>query len=134
MEIKVSLKKVKSPLVRKVTEISDEKIYSCYQCGKCSAGCPFADQMDLLPNQVIRFVQLGMEEVLDCKTIWVCSACFTCRVGCPKGIDIANLNEALRLLHLRRNQDHLKLGKLPREELLKLPQIALISSLRKYTA
>ncbi|MDR2106559.1 MAG: hypothetical protein LBP24_04045, partial [Coriobacteriales bacterium] len=31
----------------------------CYQCGKCTAGCPMAHEMDLVPRQLIRMLQLG---------------------------------------------------------------------------
>lgn len=58
---------------------SGQKVRICYQCGKCSAGCPVAYAMDLLPNQVMRLVQLGLkEEVLTCATIWLCASCETC--------------------------------------------------------
>ena len=34
-------------------------VENCYQCGKCTAGCPAADEMDFMPNQVLRLVQAG---------------------------------------------------------------------------
>ena len=56
----------------------------CYQCAKCSAGCPVAEEMDLLPHQVIHAVALGEEaEVLDAETMWICAGCYTCAVRCP---------------------------------------------------
>ncbi len=134
MNLILSRQRVNGEFVRKVVELSGENIYACYQCGKCSSACPFVDKMDLLPSQVIRLVQFGDERVLNSGTIWVCSACFTCRAGCPKGIDIANINEALRLIHLRKNIDHVKLNKLKRTDLAGFPQIALISCLRKYSS
>jgi len=74
-----------------------EKVSHCYQCGKCSAGCPIAFQMDYLPNQIIRFVQLGMEEqALTSNTIWLCASCLTCTVRCPREIDIAEIMDYLR--------------------------------------
>jgi len=118
----------------KVEELSGENLDLCFQCGACSSGCPMTDEMDLLPSKVIRYVQLGMEEVLESKTIWVCSTCFNCQVRCPRGIDIANVMEALRQLRLRKKYDHVSLDALKPEELRELPQIALISNLRKLTA
>ena len=32
--------------IAKVEEISGQNVYSCYQCGKCSAGCAFSYKMD----------------------------------------------------------------------------------------
>lgn len=53
--------------------------------------------MDYLPNQIIRMVQLGMEEqVLSSKTIWLCASCLTCTVRCPREIDIAEIMDYLR--------------------------------------
>ena len=51
-------------LLSKVEELSGENLYACYQCGKCSAGCPMVEEMDLLPNQVILLVKLGDESVV----------------------------------------------------------------------
>ena len=117
----------------KVTELSGENLDLCFQCGACSSGCPLTQEMDYLPSKVIRFVQLGEEEILDSKTIWVCSTCFNCEVRCPRGIDIANVMEALRQLMLRKKYERFSLDSLTPEELRELPQIAIISNLRKLT-
>jgi heterodisulfide reductase subunit C len=118
----------------RVEELSGENIDLCFQCGACSSGCPLAQEMDLLPSKVIRYAQLGIEEVLDSKTIWVCSTCFNCEVRCPRGIDIANVMEALRQTVLRTKYDRVSLDDLTPEELRELPQIAIVSNLRKLTA
>jgi len=69
----------------------------CYQCGKCSAGCPVSYAMDLTPRQVMRAIQLGLnEEVLNSSTIWLCLSCQVCTARCPREIDIAKVMEALR--------------------------------------
>ena len=121
------------PFRERVEELSGEDIGLCYQCGACSSGCPLTDEMDLLPSTVMRLVQLGIEEVLDSKTIWICSSCFTCQVRCPRGIDVANVMEALRQLVLRRKYDRVSIDVLTPEELRELPQIALVSCQRKLT-
>lgn len=72
-------------------------IRRCYQCRKCTNGCPLSFAMDLLPHQVIRAVQLGLDDqVLKSKTIWVCAACQACSTRCPNDIDIAGLMDVLR--------------------------------------
>ena len=40
---------------------SNINVQDCYQCQKCSAGCPVAFAMDYKPNQVMQMVLLGMK-------------------------------------------------------------------------
>ncbi len=118
----------------KVKELSGENIDLCFQCGACSSGCPMTQEMDYLPSKVIRMTQLGLKEALDSKTIWVCTTCFNCEVRCPRGIDIANIMEALRTMVLRKKYNRVNLEDLTAEELRELPQIAIVSNQRKLTA
>lgn len=118
----------------RVMELSGENVDLCFQCGACSSGCPMTQEMDYLPSKIIRMVQLGLEEALESKTIWVCTTCFNCEVHCPRGIDIANVMEALRQLVLRKKYDRVSLDELSPEELRELPQIAIVSNQRKLTA
>lgn len=69
----------------------------CYQCGKCSTGCPVSDEMDLLPHQIIHLLSLGVEDrPLRSSTIWMCAGCYTCAVRCPNDIDITSVMDGLR--------------------------------------
>lgn len=91
--------------------------------------------MDLLPNQIIRLVQLGLEEdISSSKTIWLCTSCLTCSVRCPRGVDLASVMEAIRLITLRKNVDYIVVPKISADTIKRLPQIALVSSFRKHTA
>ena len=130
--IRLSRKDTHNALIKKVEDISGENVLACYQCGKCSAGCPMSPLMDMLPNQIIRLVQLGqIEEVVKSKTIWLCASCFSCSARCPKGVDLARVMEALRLLLLRKSENRVEPSELEIEE--NLPQIALVSNFRKMT-
>ena len=129
MRINISRKKIKDPFVAKVEELSGQNLLACYQCGKCSAGCPAVSEMDILPNQIIRFAQLGLkDELQDSKSIWICASCMTCNVRCPKGINIAEVIEAIRQILLRKREDHVKVKNLSDSERADVPPIALISS------
>jgi heterodisulfide reductase subunit B len=90
------------PLAQIVAENIGENVFLCYQCVKCTSGCPLAEHMDLNPNQVMRAVQLGDESVLESNTIWICAACQTCTTRCPQGIDIAAIMDELRIEAKRR--------------------------------
>ena len=86
-------------LVDAVEARSGESVSLCYQCRKCTNGCPLAFAMDVMPNQVMRMVQLGLDdEVLRSSTIWTCASCQTCTTRCPNDIDIAHLMDVLRQL------------------------------------
>jgi len=135
MKINISRKKIKDPFVGKVEELSGQNLLACYQCGKCSAGCPAVSEMDILPNQIIRYAQLGFkDELMRSKSIWICASCFTCNARCPKGINIAEVIEAIRQILLRKSEDHLKVKKLSDAEKGDVPPIAIISSMRKFTS
>ena len=90
-------KKGEISLADLINRESETELFSCYQCQKCSTGCPANFVMDILPHQVIRMLQLGLEEeVLISRTIWVCASCYTCSTRCPNDIDIAKIMDALR--------------------------------------
>ena len=78
------------------------KVDACFQCRKCTNGCPVTFVMDIYPDQVIRLVLLGQKErVLGCRTIWVCSACETCTTRCPNEVDIAGTMDALKEMAIK---------------------------------
>lgn len=135
MRVNISRQKIKDPFVLKVQKLSGQNLLACYQCGKCSAGCPAVSQMDILPNQIIRFAQLGFkDELLKSRSIWICESCFMCNSRCPKGINIAEVIEVLRQILLRKREDHLKVERMSGDEKEDVPPIALISSMRKFTS
>jgi heterodisulfide reductase subunit C len=89
-------------LLSEVAQMSGETIQNCYQCQKCSAGCPVNFAMDILPNQMFRHIQYGhREKVLTSKTIWLCASCYACSTRCPNSIDIAKVMYTLRSISLR---------------------------------
>ncbi len=135
MSVYVSREPSSEDFIAKIESLSGQDLLACYQCGKCSAGCPMAKFMDILPNQIIRYAQLGLEEtLLSSNAIWLCVSCYTCNTRCPKGVKIAEVVEAVRRVMLRARQDHLDVRELEPETLAEIPPIALIGSMRKFTS
>ena len=90
-----------NPFLSFVQSHTGESITACYQCGKCSAGCPTAYAMDITPRRIMRGIQLGLKnELLDSSAIWLCISCQTCSLRCPREIDIAKVIESLRQMSL----------------------------------
>jgi heterodisulfide reductase subunit C len=134
----MSIKKLKLTdenveFLEKVAELSGEVVTLCEQCGTCSGSCPMVGEMDITPSQMVRMVQLGESEVMDSKAMWLCASCFTCTVRCPRGLDLSKIAEALRQIRLRKAIDYIDIRDLSKDEMRRLPQIALISAMRKFT-
>ncbi|MGA2030635.1 MAG: 4Fe-4S dicluster domain-containing protein [Thermoguttaceae bacterium] len=82
---------------------SGTPVRACFQCHKCSTGCPVGAEMDFLPSQIMRLVHLGAEaEVLQSQAIWLCASCEACTTRCPMEIDIAAVMDTLRMLAVER--------------------------------
>ena len=85
--------------IEQVSRASGQPVQQCYQCGKCTAGCPIAFSMDIPPNRVMRMVQLGLRDhALSCSSIWLCAYCSTCSVRCPRNVNLARVMDSLRII------------------------------------
>ena len=79
-----------------------EKLYSCIQCGTCSATCPLSAHMDYTPRKVIAMIREGFkQEVLSSTTPWLCASCYACTVECPRKIKITDIMYAAKRLAIR---------------------------------
>jgi heterodisulfide reductase subunit B len=89
----------RTDLAQEIQRRSGENVFLCYQCKKCTAGCPVAAYFDLTPHQVLRACQFGQSEmVLNSRTISICAACETCSTRCPQDIDIARIMDELEIM------------------------------------
>jgi len=134
MSVTISPKRLRREFVRKVRELSGQNLQLCYQCGMCSGVCPAVSNMDLSPRRIIELARLGLEEeIANSKTVWICASCLACTINCPRGLDLSKIMEAIRLLTLRKNVDRVRPEDISPQERRELPQIAMVSGLRKFT-
>ena len=89
--------------IRAVEEESGQRVSDCYQCGKCTAGCPCGPAYDLQVNQIMRAIQLGDKKTaLEAASPWLCVSCSTCSARCPNNIDVARVMDTVR--HIARRE------------------------------
>lgn len=88
--------------IDQVREESGQNSSLCYQCGNCTAGCPYTEYFDYPVSQVMRLLQTGQKEkLLTSHAIWLCATCETCTTRCPCEIDIAHIMDVLRIIARR---------------------------------
>jgi heterodisulfide reductase subunit C len=84
-------------LAQDLQALTDENVMLCYQCKKCTLGCPSAYAMKMKPHELMRAIQLGLtEEIYWSGTIWICLSCETCNTRCPQDINILRVIDGLR--------------------------------------
>lgn len=87
-----------------VERLAQTKVMDCYQCGKCTAGCPRGEAMDNGPTRIMRLVQGGeIDEAARSESIWQCVSCLTCSTRCPKSVNVAGVMDALRQISVEKN-------------------------------
>ena len=99
MKYDISESALKSDYLAAIENESGQNISACYQCGKCSGGCPVCADMDMTPNRVIRLIQIGVPQAIyRSSTPWQCAGCQICTSRCPIGIDVARIMDAVRVV------------------------------------
>jgi len=82
-----------------LNKIGEHKPYDCFQCIRCTSGCPSMKMLELKPHEIVSLVKLGfVEEVIDSGIIWTCTQCLTCKERCPQEVAPVDLILALRNL------------------------------------
>ncbi len=117
-----------------ITRMSGTDPKKCMKCGKCSASCPSFDEMEYHPHQFVSMVAKGdVDRLLACKSITKCLTCFACVQRCPRGVEPANIIEAVRVAALRQQGTvYFSPDEVPAIVDDQIPQQALVSAFRKY--
>ncbi len=117
--------------IRDLEIATGETISDCYQCGKCTAGCPAS--MDPSPSLLIHLLKLGLfTKAVNSASIWDCMACLTCSERCPKNVSPAAIIEGLKRIHLNNMEPEINLNSLGQEFLAHSTQQAVVSGFRKF--
>ncbi|WP_018123330.1 4Fe-4S dicluster domain-containing protein [Desulfovibrio oxyclinae] len=83
--------------IAEVEQESEQKVNTCYQCGNCTAGCPYSSFYDYPVSQIMRLLQAGQKEtILSSHSLWLCATCESCTTRCPNEIDVARIMDVLR--------------------------------------
>jgi heterodisulfide reductase subunit C len=85
-------------LAEDIMERSGQNLVACYQCRRCAAGCPVAEETGYItPDRLIRTILLGDRQQALCnELVWKCVGCFTCGTRCPNEIQTARITETLK--------------------------------------
>ncbi len=135
MPQKITSKSIDDNLKRRAREISGQIAQQCFQCGTCTGSCPMIEHMNVTPRGLMALLQWGQaDKISEANTPWICASCHVCQVRCPRGVELPKVMEALRQVKLRTNVNQIEPANLQPEEIIDLPQIAMVSGFRKMTS
>jgi len=119
--------------IREMRELANTGISRCIQCGRCSANCPAAKEMDVLPNKMVwALIQGDAETLTTAHSPWKCLSCFTCASRCPRGVSPANVMEAARLTIIRQQGRNRLAAETLEHFDPEIPQQAFVAAFRKF--
>jgi Fe-S oxidoreductase len=86
--------------MEKQTLLQKNDLYGCFQCGKCTGGCPVSLKSNLNIRKLMIEVLLreNLGHVLRGEELWDCTTCKTCTLRCPRGLEPMDLLIGLRTL------------------------------------
>ncbi|MGD9094227.1 MAG: (Fe-S)-binding protein, partial [Anaerolineales bacterium] len=85
-------------LWEQLIELTDGAAALCFQCGVCTAACPWGEVKDepLSVREFMRQAQLGFRNGNE--SLWLCTTCAQCEAYCPRGVNISDVFRGLRTI------------------------------------
>ncbi len=85
-------------------EITNGAAAQCFQCGVCTATCPWGQVREetVSIRSLMRQAQLGLDNGNE--HLWLCTTCAQCEAYCPRGVDIVDVFRSLRQAAWDRNK------------------------------
>ncbi len=81
--------------IEMIREAGGEAFRNCFQCGLCTASCPWNDVRTFTPHRKITESKFGLVEPGE-EDWWLCSTCNACVSRCPRGVAITDVIRAVR--------------------------------------
>ena len=89
-------------VAREIEDRFGAEVALCYQCKRCTSGCPAVDFMEFRPHQLVRLVRLGAaDRSISTEAIWNCVGCYACTARCPQDVPITELIYSLKGLAMK---------------------------------
>jgi Fe-S oxidoreductase len=82
-----------------IKEAGGDAFKLCWQCGLCSASCPWNTVRTFLTHKMICQSRYGLVDLED-EDWWLCSTCNLCVSRCPRGVAITDIIRAARKIML----------------------------------
>ena len=93
----LNLNELDPEFVRAIIEAGGENVFSCFQCGTCTAGCPAGWKTAYKIRSIIRKSLLGLKkEVISDPAIWNCTTCYICHDRCPRDVRPTEVIKTIR--------------------------------------
>jgi Fe-S oxidoreductase len=80
-----------------ISQAGGESLDLCYQCGTCTATCPWNLVTDFRVRDIITRAQLGLEGY-EGEQLWYCATCKACVDRCPRGVEIIDVIRSIRAI------------------------------------
>ena len=73
-------------------------LYGCFQCGKCTGGCPVSlkSKLNIRKLMIEGILGKNLEHMTDREELWDCTTCKTCTIRCPRGLKPMDLVIGMR--------------------------------------
>ena len=73
-------------------------LYGCYQCGKCTGGCPVSlkSKLNIRRLMIEAILERNLDRLGERLELWDCTTCKTCTIRCPRGLNPMDLVIGMR--------------------------------------
>ncbi len=94
---------MKAQGLRILEQLSVDDAALCYECGKCTSGCPAFLLKELMPHKIMGLLNLGfVDEMINGQEIWACTICLRCKDRCPQNVSPVDVIWGLRAIATQR--------------------------------